>query len=168
MLVTNDIPLSKRLKELFIDYIFIIGYLAILFSITITMYFVIFESIPEFSESKTQLIALFTSVIPIILIFSLLDYKKGSIGKRKAGLKLYYNNKTFVSSLIRNIIKFLPWQLGHLATIHGMYSNYDALAIIISILSIVLALTLLMMVIMRKDKRHLGDLLAKTQVQVIN
>ena len=66
MLVTNDIPLSKRLKELFIDYIFIIGYLAILFSITITMYFVIFESIPEFSESKTQLIALFTSVIPII------------------------------------------------------------------------------------------------------
>ena len=98
----------------------------------------------------------------------MLDYKKGSIGKRKAGLKLYYNNKTFVSSLIRNIIKFLPWQLGHLATIHGMYSNYDALAIIISILSIVLALTLLMMVIMRNDKRHLGDLLAKTQVQVIN
>lgn len=168
MLVTNNIPLSKRLKELFIDYIFIVGYLAILFSITITMYFVIFESIPEFSESKTQLVALFTSVIPIILIFSLLDYKKGSIGKRKAGLKLYYNNKTFGSSLIRNIIKFLPWQLGHLATIHGMYSNYDALAIIISILSIVLALTLLMMVIMRKDKRHLGDLLAKTQVKVIN
>lgn len=66
------------------------------------------------NELQSQVMALFTSVIPIIMIFSYMDYSKdGSIGKRKAGLKLVYKHKSFKSSLIRNIIKFLPWQLGH-------------------------------------------------------
>ncbi len=48
-----------------------------------------------------------------------------SIGKQKAELKLYYTNKTFGSSLVRNVIKFLPWQLGHMGAIRGIYTNFD-------------------------------------------
>ena len=69
------------------------------------------------------------------------------------------------ASLIRNTIKFLPWQLGHMGTIHGVYSNFDLLSIILSFLSTLFAVLLMAMTIFRKDKRHLGDLLAQTQVQ---
>lgn len=129
------------------------------------LYFAIFKGIPVFNELQSQLVATITSVIPIILIFTILDYSKGSLGKQKAGLFVYYTNKSFGSSLIRNIVKFLPWQLGHIGTIHGMYTNFDPLAIIFTIISMTLALTLIIMGLVRKDKRHLGDLIAGTQVQ---
>ena len=94
MLKENNLPKKMRLKELFVDYIFILIYLIILFGITMGINSVVQKGIPEFNELQAQLIAIFTSVIPIILIFSFLDYTKGSIGKRKAGLKLYYKNKS--------------------------------------------------------------------------
>ena len=70
------------------------------------------------------------------------------------------------ASLTRNVIKFLPWQLGHMGTIHGLYSDFDVLSIILSISATLLAVSLLAMTMFRKDKRHLGDLLAHTQVQL--
>ena len=95
-----------------------------------------------------------------------MDYaKNGSFGKVKAGLELVYQKKTVQASLIRNIIKFLPWQLGHMGTIHGFYSDFDVLFIILSSSATLLAVLLLAMTMYRKDKRHLGDLLAHTQVQ---
>lgn len=166
MLTENNITLKQRVKELFVDYIFILLYLIVLLGVTMGVYFIVFKDIPEFNEIQSQSIAAVASVIPIILIFSYLDYTKGSLGKRKAGLKLYYTNKTIASSVIRNVIKFLPWQLGHIATIHGIYTNYDTAAVIFSILSFALAIVLLIMGSVRKDKRHLGDLIAGTQVQI--
>ena len=95
------------------------------------------------------------------------DYKNdGSFGKVKAGLELVYQKKTVQASLIRNVIKFLPWQLGHMGTIHGLYSDFDVVSIILSNSATLLAVLLLAMTIFRKDKRHLGDLLARTQVQL--
>ena len=67
---------------------------------------------------------------------------------------------------IRNVIKFLPWQLGHMGTIHGFYSDFDVLSIILSFSATLLAVLLLAMTMFRNDKRHLGDLLAHTQVQL--
>lgn len=166
MLKENNITWKQRLKELFIDYICILIYLLILFGITMGIYFAVLKGIPEFNEWQSQLTATVTSVIPIILIFSFLDYTKGSVGKQKTGLELYYTKKTFGASLVRNIIKFLPWQLGHIGTIRGIYTNFDILAIIFTICSMVLALVLLVMGLVRRDKRHLGDLIAGTQTQV--
>lgn len=73
---------------------------------------------------------------------------------------------TFGASLVRNIIKFLPWQLGHIGTIRGIYTNFDTVSIIFTICSTVLAIVLLVMGLVRRDKRHLGDLIAGTQTQV--
>lgn len=167
MLNNNNIVWKTRAKELLIDYLFILGYLVILFGINMLIYFVILGGIPSFNQLQSQLIALFFSVIPIIVIFSFLDYNKGTFGKRKAGLKVYYKNKKFIESLLRNIIKFLPWQLGHIGVIEGIYTNYESwTAIFFSYLSLILMIILLGMGFCRKDKRHLGDLLANTQVQV--
>lgn len=162
----NNIPIKKRLKELLVDYAVILTYLVLLLIINLVILFFIVKEIPEYTETQLQLVATFTSVIPIILVFSYLDFKGGSIGKRAAGLKLTYNYHRFSSSVIRNIIKFLPWQLGHVGVIHGMFSGFDMIAIIVANGGTLLGFVLLCMGLFRKDKRHIGDLLAGTKVEL--
>ena len=167
MLAINPISVKKRMIEFLFDYLFILAYLLILFLGSMLIYIIFFNGIPEFTEIQSQCLVFLTSVLPIILLFTYLDYKKnGSFGKAKAGLELVYQKKTVQASLIRNVIKFLPWQLGHMGTIHGFYSNFDVLSIILSISATLLAASLLAMTLFRKDKRQLGDLLACTQVQL--
>lgn len=161
----NNIPIKNRLIELLVDYLIIIVYLVLLLIVDLGIILFIFKGMPKYTEMQAQLIATFTSVIPIILIFSYLDYfKNGSIGKRVSGLKLTYTNQRFSSSLLRNIIKFLPWQLGHVGVIHGIYSDFDMTAIMIASSGTFLGLVLLFMGLFRKDKRHLGDLIAGTKI----
>lgn len=154
------------MKELFFDYLVILLYLAFLFGVSMAVYHLFFIGIPKMNELQSQLIALLTSVIPIILIFSYLDYSKdGSVGKHKAGLKLVYKHKSLKASFKRNVIKFLPWQIGHMSTIHGIYTDFVVWAIVLFFIGIGFAVLLLLMGLIRNDKRHLGDLLANTQVQ---
>ena len=167
ILAINPISFKKRMIEFLFDYLFILAYLLILFLGSMLIYIIFFNGIPEFTEIQTQWLVFLTSVLPIILLFTYFDFKNnGSFGKAKAGLELVYQTKTVQASLIRNVIKFLPWQLGHMGTIHGFYSNFDGLYIILSISATLLAVLLLAMTLFRKDKRHLGDLLARTQVQL--
>ena len=167
MLAINPIPLKKRIKEFLFDYLFILAYLVFLLLGSMLIYMILFHGVPEFTEIQSQWLVFFTSVLPITLLFTFLDYKNdGSFGKVKAGLELVYQKKTVQASLIRNTIKFLPWQLGHMGTIHGFYSDFDGLSIILSISATLLAVSLLAMTMFRKDKKHLGDLLAYTQVQL--
>ena len=167
ILASNSISFKKRMIELLFDYLFILAYLALLFLCSMLFYIILFNGIPEFTEIQSQCLVFFTSVFPITLLFTFLDYtKNGSFGKAKAGLQLIYKKKTVQSSLIRNAIKFLPWQIGHMGTIHGFYSEFDFLSIILSFIATLLAVALLAMMVFRKDKRHLGDLIAHTQVQL--
>ena len=165
MLEHNPIPVSTRLKELLFDYILILAYLACLALVCLSFYFLVFGEIPVFTALQSQLIATFTSVLPMIAIFSWMDSRGGSWGKKKAGLRIVYQKSPLSSALIRNSIKFLPWQLGHMGTISGIYSNYTSLfGHICTFLSLGLLILLLVMAIKREDKRHLGDLLAGSQV----
>ena len=167
IIAINPIPFKKRMIEFLFDYLFILAYLVLLFLSSMLIYIIFFNGVPEFAEIQSQWLVFFTSILPITLLFTFLDYaKNGSLGKTKAGLELVYQKKTVLASLIRNIIKFLPWQLGHMGTIHGFYSNFDGLSISLSISATLLAVSLLAMTLFRKDKRHLGDLLARTQVQL--
>ena len=167
MLAINPISFKKRMIELLFDYLFILAYLALLFLGSMLFYTIFFNGIPEYTEIQSQCLVFFTSVLPVTLLFTFLDYtKNGSFGKEKAGLQLVYKKKTVQASLLRNTIKFLPWQIGHMGTIHGFYSEFDFLSIILSCLATLLAVVLLAMMVFRKDKRHLGDLIAHTQVQL--
>ena len=167
ILVINSISFKKRMIELLFDYLFILAYLVLLFLGSMLIYIILFNGVPEFTEIQSQCFVFFTSVLPITLLFTFLDYtKNGSFGKAKAGLQLVYMKKTVQASLIRNTIKFLPWQIGHMGTIHGFYSDFDFLSVILSFLATLLAVALLAMMVFRKDKRHLGDLIAHTQVQL--
>lgn len=164
----NKIGFSTRVKELFIDWLVISAYLACLLIICILFYKWVLKGIPAFTQIQSQIIAFVSSVLPVILFFAYLDYNGGSIGKRKMGLKLAFKNRKYSFALVRNIIKFLPWQLGHMGTIRGMYTGFDTISIVLDILSVVLMLVLFFMGTIRNDKRHLGDLVASTQVLIEN
>lgn len=51
-----------------------------------------------------------------------------------------------------------------MGVIHGIYSDFDMTAIMIANSGTFLGLVLLFMGLFRKDKRHLGDLIAGTKV----
>ena len=125
------------------------------------------RGIPTFTESQNQLLAFSTSVLPLTIIFAWLDYRKGSVGKRWAGLQLVYKQRRLAHSLLRSAIKFFPWQLGHMGAIRSAYQA-DTLSIFLSTSAGILFLIFLLMGLLRKDKRHPADLLAGTQVQLKN
>lgn len=162
----NKIAFSTRVKELFIDWLVISAYLVGLFIVSIIFYKWILKGIPAYTHLQSQIIVFVLSVLPIILIFTYLDNNGGSIGKRKMGLKLAYKNKNYSSSFVRNIIKFLPWQLGHMGTIRGMYTGFDTISVVLDGLSVGFMLFLFLMGTIRNDRRHLGDFFAGTQVLI--
>jgi hypothetical protein len=156
-----------RLKELLFDCLFICGLLLLLFIITLLFYFRVFKGIPEFTNMQSQLIATITSVVPIIIVFSIMEGSKhfASWGKRKANLIIIYKGDPMKGSIIRNILKFLPWQFGHMSTINGMYSDFNTpFSLIFLILSFSLSIVYILMAFIRKDGRHLADILAGNQV----
>lgn len=162
----NPIPFATRIKELCIDWLVISAYLLCLFAVSMACYFMTLGGIPAFSESHSQLIATLASVLVIVALFTYLDFRGGSIGKRAAGLEVCFTQRSFSRSLVRNSVKFFPWQIGHMAVIHGVYTEFDTMSIVLSIISCTLLVAMFLMDTMRRDRRHLGDMLAGTQVQL--
>ncbi|WP_414042989.1 RDD family protein [Macrococcus sp. EM39E] len=154
----------KRLIEITIDYIVICIYLLLLLAVTSTFYYFVYKGITEFTEIESQFIATFTSVVPIILLFTYFDYYSNTPGRKYTKLKLHFKKKSYGKSLLRNIVKFTPWQIGHIGTIHGVYSNFDLTSIIITNIATLLLLLMLYLGLLTKDKRHLADMIAGTSV----
>ena len=160
----NPIPIKNRLKELIGDWLFISGYLIALFLLAMGFYNLVLGGIPAFTEAQNQLLAFSSSVLPLTVIFAWLDYRKGSFGKRWAGLQLVYKHRSLSHSFLRSAIKFFLWQLGAISSAY----QADALSIFLSTSAGILFLIFLLMGLLRKDKRHPADLLAGTQVQLKN
>jgi hypothetical protein len=160
---------KQRIKALVIDYLFIVLYLIVLFSLTMGFYYLLFDGIPDFTEEKIQWISFLTTVFPITIFFTIKEARKpfASIGKKKVGLTVKYLKNPILGSLIRNILKFLPWQLGHMAVISGIYNGFESYYVmIINSLSILLPIIYIAMVMIRKDHRHIPDFFADSYVVV--
>ena len=164
--VPNRISFRQRATEIIIDYLSIVAYLGLLAVVTLLAYYIFLQGIPSVTMMQSQTIALFTSVLPVILYFSYVDFRKrGSYGKRVAKLTVRFKTKQYWRSLVRNCIKFLPWQLAHMGVIDGMYTDFsDVASQVFVYASLALAVILFTMMLFRKDKRHLGDMIAGTQV----
>lgn len=161
------IGIKLRLKALFIDYLCILAYLVIFFIIMISIYTFILNEIPEVTETQTQWITFLTTVFPVTVYFILKEARKPyvSFGKKKVGLKINYTGDPIKGSVIRNVLKFLPWHFGHVSVIKAAYSNaFTIPAALYYGLSIILLVTYILMAIFRRDHRHLPDLLSGSQV----
>ena len=163
----NNAGIKLRLKALLIDYLCILAYLIVLFILIISFYKFVLKEIPQFTEIESQWISFLTTVLPITVYFIVKESRKpyASFGKNKVGLKIIYDSNPIRGSIIRNIFKFLPWQFGHLSVIKGIYSGFDSTFVLVFYgLAIVLPIVYILMVIFRKDHRHLPDLLSGSRV----
>lgn len=162
--------LKLRLKALFVDYLTIVAYLLCLAIIMAGIYWLILDRVPDFSEMQTHWLVFLTTIFPVGMYFS---WKEGrapyaSFGKLKAGLRVRYLRKPMASSFIRNFFKFLPWQLGHYAVIRGIFlDSFRPISVWLPYgLAILLPIVYILMVALRKDHRHLPDLIAQSAVAI--
>ena len=161
----NPIPIKRRLLELAVDWLLISAYLVLLLGLALLGYQIFLGGIPRLSEAASQWLAFLTSVLPVVCLFSLMDYGKGSLGKRCAGLRLIFRRRTLGHAFLRNALKFLPWQLGYIGAIRAVYRDGDALSLVLCLLAILVILLYLGTGLLRQDKRHPADWLAGSQVQ---
>lgn len=169
-LKSNPIQLKDRVLALLIDWAAICLYLVFLFVCFAILYTALFGTIfISLGEGLTHLMSFVVSVLPVMLAFALMDYHGGTIGKRKCNLTVVFQKHSLSASLLRNIVKFLPWQFGHMIAIHAMYHSEDGMwpIIILGVLTYS-TLLLMLMALWRQDKRHLADMLSGTQVQYCN
>jgi len=117
---------AKRIKAFLIDYLVISMYLVILLGINLLINPSVFEGGLQASQLQTHLIAFVSSVLPVVLVFSLLEarYKK-TLGAHVMKITVQFDDNPYRRSLLRNALKFLPWQLGHTSAIYAIYSGAD-------------------------------------------
>ncbi|WP_421875115.1 RDD family protein [Marinoscillum sp.] len=111
----------KRLCAYLIDNAVILLYALVLFGVTMGLVSLGSVSSIQRGPIEGQLIGLFTLTIPIVVAFTWMELRNGQTpGKRL--MKLRVSN----ASWMRNVLKFLPWELAHLG-VHWMYdyANQD-------------------------------------------
>lgn len=81
-----------------------------------------------------QTVGFLLATVPFTLYFALCEssYWQASVGKRVA--KIQVRNRSderlsFQRALIRNAIKFVPWEFGHTMAQHAFYSDNNAFPI---------------------------------------
>lgn len=160
-----------RIKAFMLDYIIILMYL--LFIVLLSVVFV--PGLQNFfihSIWISQLTTFLLVTLPVALYFSFFDSNlgRGTFGKRKSGLKVVNskgNRPSFLHSLARNLIKFIPWEFGHF-TAFSMAYPVDNNALpddwITVILTYVLIFAYILTAIFTKRKQSVYDIAVNTYV----
>lgn len=162
--------LKKRILAVFIDWLIIVAYALCLLGVMLLFYTFVLKGFPKINELQGNLISFFSLLFPVLLYFIIFENssKHASIGKRKMGLKLASTSGElqFWQPIIRNIIKFIPWQLAHMVLYNGFaHDNKATMFLWICIIGTYgIAIINVVCTLIRKDRRALHDLLAGTIV----
>lgn len=164
----------KRLKAFVIDYLIILIYIGLLFGVTLLISKFFYLKLDNVNPVIGELIAFATLTLPVILYFTLSENRKyaGTIGKRKFGLQIVSNSLTKANIrqlLLRNCIKFLPWELAHFFIYRLFYFNslnktVPDWVLTGLIVSQGLALIYLLCIIFNKNNQSIYELLSMTKV----
>ncbi|KAF1305205.1 RDD family protein [Candidatus Enterococcus willemsii] len=162
--------LKRRLLVLGIDYLFILLWAGFLFIIMMSLYYFL-GSIPTFNEWRMNLLSL--TMFGPVFIYSLVtetSNQHATIGK--SWMKLVVNSTNnqpirFRQILVRNIIKYLPWQYAHMLIFRGFALNWelDPFWLGMFVLTYILPISWFVVVVIRKDHRGIHDLVAHTIVE---
>ena len=164
----------RRIKAFAIDYLIILLYIGLLLATTLLVSRVFSVNIEKPGPVSGQLIGFFTLTLPVILYFTISENSKkaGTIGKRTFHLQVVSNNFTkvrFGQLLIRNSVKFLPWEMAHFFVFRLFYfarNNAQTPDWVLAglIASQGIALLYLIYLIVNKNNRSLYELLSQTRV----
>ena len=164
----------KRIKAFLIDYLIILIYVGMLLATTLLISRIFQLRSDNADPVIGELIAFVTLTLPVILYFTLSENGKyaGTIGKRKLGLHVAsksFTKASFWQLLIRNCIKFLPWELAHFFIFRIFYytsTNITTPTWVLTGLigSQLLAIIYLLFLIFSKNKRSIYELFSQTRV----
>jgi uncharacterized RDD family membrane protein YckC len=157
-----------------LDYFIILIYIGLLVGTTLSVSAIFHLKLSNVDPVIGELIAFATLTLPVILYFVISENSKhaGTIGKRKMGVQIVNNTLARASIgqlLIRNCIKFLPWELAHFFIYRLFYFNSiteTAPEWVLTglIVSQGLAIIYLLFIIFTKDNRSVYELLSQTRV----
>lgn len=159
---------AKRLIALAIDWLLICGYLIVLAMLAFFTYLVLWDRMPDFSHMQSQILAFVTSVVPVVGWFSWKESRIpfASTGKIQMELTVAYKSRVLRSAVIRNILKFLPWQLAHMGVIYGIVTDFESPnAMMLILISIFLAMTYVLQVVITPSHRHFPDIISGAHVE---
>jgi uncharacterized RDD family membrane protein YckC len=111
----------QRIRAFLLDYLIIAAYLVLLVIISVGLGFGPLCSVfrAMFADpNRSEFSAFLMLVLPVILYFALLECSpwQATWGKRKMGLCVVDTHGarlSFPRSLVRSLLKFLPWELTH-------------------------------------------------------
>ena len=164
----------NRFKAFAFDYLIIILYSALLFGISLSISKIFHLDINNVDPLTGELTGFITLTLPVILYFTLSENSShaATIGKRKFQLYVAEKNKRkagFIKLLVRNCIKFLPWELAHFFIYRLIYftsAEEQVPGYILTglIISQALALIYLLFLLFTKNNRSIYELISGTMV----
>lgn len=159
----------KRMLAWFIDWILIVVYACILFALMAALSWFGVITLDAVHPVQGQLIGFFTLTLPVILYCIFFEArKKATIGKRIMKIEVTGTSLTIGEIVIRNAIKFIPWELAHAGVLWINYINTPETPLWIWLLLIVpqaLVIIYFMSVVATKGSRSLYDMIAGTRVR---
>jgi uncharacterized RDD family membrane protein YckC len=166
--------LTHRILACIIDYGIIAAYATLLFLVA-NLFFSIFDWRPGNNPIIGQLIGFFMLTFPVVT-YSYLTEKsnwRGTVGKKLQKLiVLTDQNKSAKNILIRNVLKFLPWELAHTGVHWTMYYNSNGIETplwtwVILILPQVFVLGYFVSILISKGESSIYDKISNTKILYI-
>ena len=161
----------QRVKAFLFDYLVILGYIVV-----ITFIFLLLRTIPGFLDwlfadrFRSQATVILILTIPVSLYFAISEAspRQATWGKQRVGLKVEDKNENRIGlgrSLVRIILKFVPWELSHTLLWNIVFSMGSSTVINFGYAFVYLLVGLnIAGVFLSKTKQSLYDLLAGTVV----
>lgn len=162
--------LHARSLAFLIDYLIMLVYISLLVGASFSITFAFNLNPQNLHPFFAQLLGFVTLTLPIFFYFysSEIGQQQGSIGKQKMGIQLSTKNRKAV--LLRNIYKFLPWEIAHTGvhwvifySLKGINTPFWVWAFLIT--PQLMAVIYFISIIKSNGKSSLYDHYAKTSLQ---
>lgn len=162
----------KRIFAWMIDWTIILLYAGAVFGVTMALSSFGVVSIGAIHPVKGQIIGFFSLTVPIVLYCILLEAgtRHATLGKRIMKIEVTAEQLTVREIVIRNILKFIPWEVAHAGVLWVNYINTPQTPLWIWLLLIipqVLVIAYFISVIATKGSRSLYDMVVGTSVRHI-
>lgn len=163
--------LKHRILACIIDYGIIAGYATLLFLVA-NLFFSLFEWKPGNNPIIGQLIGFLTLTFPVVT-YSYLTEKsiwRGTVGKKLQKLIVLTDpNKSAKNILLRNILKYLPWELAHTGVHWIIFYTSNGIEVplwtwIILILPQIVSVVYLISIVISKGRSSVYDNISKTKI----
>jgi uncharacterized RDD family membrane protein YckC len=174
----------RRLLALFIDYIVVVGWIAVITGVSAALFLGTSSGYPNvlgmFGPFGAELIFFTILTLPIGVYLYVMESgrKHATFGKRVAKIQVANVGRGAVSRkqiFVRTVVKLLPWEFAHMLIwqlqyffyVHGYQADVPGWIITGLIIANVIPLIYLYLALFSKDGRSVHDLLAKTVVEAV-